>query len=38
MENKDKSINWIYQQLSLDIHRGNDNMIISRSPIVEFCS
>ena len=38
MENNYKSLNWIYQKLSVAIHRGNANMIISRSPIVEFYS
>ena len=39
MENRDKSLNWIYnQKLSVAMHRGNANMIISRSPIVEFYS
>ena len=38
MENRDKSINWIYQKISVAMHRGNANMIISRSPIVEFYS
>ena len=36
MENRDKSLNWIYQKLSVAMHRVNANMIISRSPIGEF--
>ena len=38
MENRDKSLNWIYQKFSVAMHRGNANLIISRSPIVEFYS
>ena len=38
MENRDKLINWVYQTLSVAMHRGNANMIISRSPIVELYS
>ena len=38
MENRDKSLNWIYKKLSVAMHRGNANMTISRSPIVEFYS
>ena len=38
MENRDKSLNWIYPKLSVAMHRGNANRIISRSPIVEFYS
>ena len=38
MENGDKSINWFYQKLSVNMHRGNANMIISRIAIVEFYS
>ena len=38
MENRDYSLNWIYQKLSVAIQRGNANMIISRSQIVEFYS
>ena len=38
IENRDTSLNWIYQKLSVALHRGNANMIISRSPKVEFYS
>ena len=36
MENKDKSMKWIYKKISVEMHRGNANMIISRRPIVDF--
>ena len=38
MENIDKSLNWIYQKLSVAMYRGNDNVIISRIPIIAFYS
>ena len=38
MENRDTSLNLSYQKLSVAMHRGNANMMISRIPIVKFYS